>query len=252
MENPLKITAILEGISAAKPDTYDYDILIKQFITLLKLNNNLIQIPVAKCIADILRQDMHRKKLTNINIFKAFFEILKNVQNDNTIDFELLTQICRAIGNICYNNDDARQMIIDLNGDEILIKLLDIIDVDFSNDVQNRFLKARSGLLPNLLLGNENISVRAIKFNILEKIDKIFDYCILNDVDVCSEYLLQTLSALSILTENVTDLNFEPKFNLKITKILTTTKNPEVAEVCLELLHFEAENGKNNKTFQYL
>jgi hypothetical protein len=60
----------------------------------------------------------------------------------------------------------------------------------------------------------------------------------------CSDILLHTLPLLSLLTKNVSDLNFSSKLNAQLASILAASKNPDVAEICLEMLHYQAENGK--------
>ncbi|XP_005188814.2 GTPase-GDP dissociation stimulator vimar-like [Musca domestica] len=153
---------------------------------------------------------------------------------------ELTIQNCRALGNICYLNDDAREIILDLKGDLVLIKLLDIISLkDKTNALQ--FIKVRGGLLSNYLLGGETFSKRAMDLNIMTKISKIIAIGVEN-VEENEDLLLNTLPLMSILTENVADLNFDPNVNLQLARVLAASTNPDLAEMCLELLHYQAEN----------
>lgn len=167
-------------------------------------------------------------------------------------DNQLMTaiQCCRALGNICYNNEDARNIILKLNGDATIINLLDL-KLDANNELEVTFAKFRGGLISNYLLGGEHLAKHAMERNILAKIEKILDDCI--DAaqnnggkysESSEEILLNTLQPLSLLTENVTDLNFSAKLNGQLAKILTISKDPEVAEICLEMLNYQAENGK--------
>lgn len=167
-------------------------------------------------------------------------------------DNQLMTaiQCCRALGNICYNNEDARNIILKLKGDATIINLLDL-KLDANNELEVTFAKFRGGLISNYLLGGEHLAKNAMERNILEKIEKILDDCIdgaRNNggkySESSEEILLNTLQPLSLLTENVADLNFSAKLNGQLAKILTISKDPEVAEICLEMLNYQAENGK--------
>ncbi|XP_037951929.1 rap1 GTPase-GDP dissociation stimulator 1 [Teleopsis dalmanni] len=153
---------------------------------------------------------------------------------------ELPIQICRALGNICYLNDEARDIILALKGDEVLLKLLDITNVtDKENALQ--FIKVRGGLLSNYLLGGEGLAKRAMELKIMEKLQNIITIGVSN-VEEHEDLLLNTLPLLSILTENVADLNFDANLNIQLSRILAASKNPDLAEMCLELLHYQAEN----------
>lgn len=152
-------------------------------------------------------------------------------------------QCCRALGNICYNNEDARNIILKLKGDAIIINLLDL-KLDANNELEVTFSKFRGGLISNYLLGGEHLAKNAMDRNILQKIEKILDNCTeRGDTESNEEILLNTLQPLSLLTENVADLNFSAKLNGQLAKILTISKDPEVAEICLEMLNYQAENG---------
>ncbi|XP_065367857.1 GTPase-GDP dissociation stimulator vimar isoform X1 [Calliphora vicina] len=233
-------TTILTEISATKdPKLFDKHDLAEFFLNLTQSNNVNVRKEAAKCIAEITKSEVQRKKFTKLEIIKVFIDCLRNVNNE-TETMELPIQICRALGNICYLNDEARDIILDLNGDVVLIKLLDITDVrDKTNALQ--FIKVRGGLLSNYLLGGEGLAKRAMELEIMQKIQNIIAIGVEN-VEENEDLLLNTLPLMSILTENVPDLNFDASLNIQLSRILAASTNPDLAEMCLELLHYQAEN----------
>lgn len=222
---------------------------------------------IDRTIAEITKINGQRKRFTTDAILQTLLNRLASeTQQQQTAaaaaaaaakvqplsDNQLMTaiQCCRALGNICYNNEDARNIILKLKGDATIINLLDQ-KLDANNELEVTFAKFRGGLISNYLLGGEHLAKNAMERNILAKIEKILDDCI--DAarsnggkysESSEEILLNTLQPLSLLTENVADLNFSAKLNGQLAKILTISKDPEVAEICLEMLNYQAENGK--------
>lgn len=208
---------------------------------------------VDRTIAEITKNDCQRKLFTNDTIIGYLLNYLAEISQQKQQQSEpgklsdaqlgATIQSCRALGNICYNNEDARNIILKLNGDAIIINLLDI-KLNASNEVHVTFGKFRGGLLSNYLLGGEHLAKNAMELKIIDKIEQILDDCIASgDIEKHEAILLSTLQPLSLLTENVTDLNFSPKLNGQLAKILTISKDPDLAEICLEMLNYQAECG---------
>lgn len=239
-----ELLAVLREISTTnEPKSFDKFELNDSFIPLIQtstVKNKAINREAAKCIAEITKSEIQRKKFTTTDMLSTFLECLRNRQIDATDNLELVIQICRALGNICYLNDDARTIILEQKGDEVLLSLLDD-RVNVESEVGLQFVKVRSGLISNYLLGDENFSKRAMELNIIGKIQ-----CVMNDamenVEKNEDILLSILPLLSILTEHVADLNFDEKLNIQMSRILQKSTNPDLAEMCLELLQYQAEN----------
>lgn len=211
-----------------------------------------VKTTVAKCIAEITKTDRQRKLFTEENIIQTLITAMGTVvaaaptaAASTTANLEYLVQICRALGNIFYQNDEAREILMRTNGDAEIIRLL---DVETENDegggdapAMIQFVHVRCGLISNFLVGGEAMAKRAMELNIMERIERIIRLANKNE-----ERLLNVLPPLSILTENVPDLNFEPTLNRLLVRILADSKNPDIAEMCLDLLHYQAENGKRD------
>lgn len=194
----------------------------------------------ARCIAELTKSDKQRKTFTNNDIIKNLLNIIEF--QDKELDIELFTQSSRALGNICYLNDEARNLINNNNGTLTLIKFLDV-PIQCTNEKDIQFAKVRCGLISNYLLGGEEIAKLALDLNIVESIKRIAKKYI-SSIKENEELFVNLLSPLSILTENVPELNFDDELNKYLAKILADSTNPDLAEICLELLHYQAENGK--------
>lgn len=208
-----------------------------------------VKAKVAKCIADLTKTEAQRKNFTERNIMAALLNDITGITA--ATDLELVVQVCRALGNIFYENDEARDILIDIGGDETMIKLLDVgigsSSLWTDDDKVQQFVTVRCGLLSNYLVGGETVAKRAMEFGIMAKIEQLIAECTTTYVERHEHMLLSVLPPLSILTENVPDLNFPPTLNKQLVKVLAMSMNPDIAEMCLDLLHYQAENGEYQK-----
>uniref|UniRef100_A0A6E8VLQ5 UNC-45/Cro1/She4 central domain-containing protein n=1 Tax=Anopheles coluzzii TaxID=1518534 RepID=A0A6E8VLQ5_ANOCL len=237
---------LLKQLSDAETNLCDkYDIK-NDLLELLQLPDAGVQIQVARCIAEVAKTEHQRTKFSKEDIIRRLTELLQSpaAQNGgNATDraaLELATQICRALGNICYANDEARNIIKELGADERFFALLDY-DVDTDDEDREQFVRVRCGLISNYLLGSDEIAERAVELKLIDRLERILTRC-LCDVDRHEELLLSILPPLSILTEQISDLYFAPSLNKSIAQILAKCTNPDIAESCLALLHYEAQN----------
>uniref|UniRef100_A0A182LUM6 UNC-45/Cro1/She4 central domain-containing protein n=1 Tax=Anopheles culicifacies TaxID=139723 RepID=A0A182LUM6_9DIPT len=236
---------LLKQISDAETNLCDkYDI-TTDLLELLQLDNVSLQIQAARCIAEVAKTDNQRTKFSKAEVILRLTKLLQVPASAkdspaNDVSLELATQICRALGNICYANDEARDIIKDLGVDSNIFALLDY-DVDTDDEDRDQFVRVRCGLISNYLLGSDEIAERAIELKLIDKLEKILTRCLV-DVDQHEVLLLSILPPLSILTEEISDLYFAPSLNKTIAKILAKCTNPDIAESCLALLHYEAQN----------
>lgn len=229
---------LLKQISDAESNLCDkYDIKA-DLLDLLSLDNPAVRVQVARCIAEVAKTEAQRDKFTKEDIIRKLISFLSSDSANSKLDLNI--QVCRALGNICYANDDARGIIKAIEGDVKIFSLLDL-DVDTDEEDKDQFVRVRCGLISNYLLGTDDIAERAVELGVIGKIEKILARCVA-DVDKYEDLLLNTLPPLSILTEQITDLYFEPTLNKLIAEILAKCTNPDLAESCLALLHYEAQN----------
>jgi hypothetical protein len=226
------IESALSKLSSAENLQTDAD-LKNTFLELLIHNTPNVNLLVSKTIAEMTKSPEQRTKFSNNEVLEKLMELLSvAVANKN---LELIIQLCRALGNIFYSNDDARNIIFHLDGGKVLVDLFNIANTEIkSTDELELFAKVRSGVVSNYLLGNEELSQKAIELGIIDKMKLRMEE---------SKYGVENLLPLfSILTEQVSDLIFKPEILTLITKILKTSKNSEVVESCLELLLCQSEN----------
>lgn len=235
-KSPERALPLLKQISDAENNFCDkYDIK-GDLLELLGLDDRAVQVQVARCIAEVAKTEAQRDKFTKEDVIGKLVSLL----SVDAGSLELTIQVCRALGNICYANDDARSIIKTTKGDERIFALLDL-DVDTDEDDRDQFVRVRCGLVSNYLLGSDDIAERAVELKIVGKIEKILARCV-SDVDKYEDLLLNILPPLSILTEQISELYFEPSLNKLIAQILAKCTNPDLAESCLALLHFSAQN----------
>lgn len=227
-------------VELSKTENFQSPELKDTFTDLLLINNTpRINLLVAKTIAEITKSPEQRVKFSSNEILEKLLELLTlSITARSTSDdgIDLIIQLCRALGNIFFSNDDARNIIFHLDGGKALVDLFTISISDISNaDDLETFTKVRSGVMSNYLLGNEELSQKAIEFGIVEKIK--------DRMEESSKGVEHLLPLFSILTEQVSDLIFKPDIISLITKTLKGS-NPEVVESCLELLLCQAESDE--------
>lgn len=241
--NGTEVTTLLQTLSTSaesNPTQYEGVDVIENLVQIFATcQDRRVREEAAKTIAEITKTDAQRKRFTNEIVIRELLKLLDEL-NDGTL--AMATQSCRALGNICYHNDDARNLILAAKGDAALIGLLDF-PLNVTDDRHITFGKLRCGLISNYLVGGEHLAKRAMDLNIMGKIETIVDgSCV--DVEKNEDILVNTLPLLSLLTENVSDLNFSTQLNAYLSRILGASKNPDVAEMCLEMLQYQAENGE--------
>ncbi|XP_037046631.1 rap1 GTPase-GDP dissociation stimulator 1 [Bradysia coprophila] len=234
----VQIIEILDKLADTDPPQFDQIPLHKPLLNLLNHSSVDVKTKVAKFIAEISKTENQRKQFTDIETLRKLIGSIENVNLNS--NFEYVIQVCRALGNIMFENSDARDILANISGDKTLVELLDVRLPDVS-ETSIQFMKVRCGLISNYLVGGEEIAKRAMDLQILKKIEQTVELCS-NDVENSEDLLLNTLPPLSILTENVQDLNFVPALNQQLVKILSESKNPDIAEMILDLLLFQAEN----------
>ncbi|EDX05946.1 GD10283 [Drosophila simulans] len=232
---PANTTNLLCEISATKdPKLFDKHELAECFLGLTKCEDTNVRKEAAKCIAEITKSEVQRKKFTKRNIIAAFLECLRQVP---TSDGNL-----SGSGQHLLPKRRGQGVILELEGDAVLLRLLDITTIE---DVANaaQFIKVRGGLLSNYLLGGEGLAKRAMELGVMKKMQAIIDIGASND-EQHEDLLLNTLPLISIFTENAADLNFDSSLNIQLSRILAASTNPDLAEMCLELLHYQAESDE--------
>lgn len=136
----------------------------------------------AQLIAELAKTEALREPLVSKGVVP---NLLKHLPSKN---IALATQVCRALGNICYDNDQGR-IAVDKNGGIPII--LDVLSkqINSTEDGASRLRVIVCGFLLNLTNNCEQLQDRAIDNNVLETLNE----CIsshLQDEDLTNMALL--------------------------------------------------------------
>lgn len=198
------------------------------------LNNKNIEIYKlsAQLIAESCKIIENREKLSDPDIVKT---LLSSLDKEDEV---CRIQTCRALGNLCYENDTARQFVTDLDGLKILINIIEL-NVDSNN---SQVLRCASGCLLIYLMSNESAQKCALDLNILKLIERIIAQKI-DNFSGNEDLFTHLLVLLNLMSETMVDAWFTPELCIHLSKILELSVDPEISENCLELLHSQGENG---------
>lgn len=224
-------------IMLSQPDTIQLQS-IPLITKLLNSETNEIVKLTTQAIAESGKLEQNRDKLTNTHLIQLLLTILETTKN-----IPCLTQTCRALGNICYENDNARDI---MNSNQSLDKILPVFQTSLTtNDTSNtQLLKVVCGLLFNYLISNETAQKIALKTNLINLIEQGIKEKI-DSFTMNEDLFVQILRVLSVLSEQLGDEKLSDHLLQLLVRILELSINPEISEYCLELLHTQAENGKS-------
>lgn len=203
---------------------------------LLNSDSNEIVKLTTQAIAESGKHSQNRDKLTNKQLIQLLLVVLQTTKN-----IPSLTQTCRALGNICYENDNAREIMNDTSSLDSIIPVLETSLLNNDN-ANTQLTKVICGLLFNYLISNETAQKNALKTNLMSLIEKGIKGKI-NMFAQHEDVFVQLLRVLSVVSEQIGDEKFTDELLQQLIKILEMSINPEISEYCLELLHTQAENG---------
>lgn len=237
-EDCLDAEELLEKLLTTPPESFSAVEIKDTFLDLLSRNTPSINILVIKNVAEITKNVEQRAKFSSSDVLEKLMEMLEKSLKKREMD--TVIQLCRALGNMFYSNDDSRNIIFHHDGGAVLVNLFDVRNNEIKSlEELQTFSKVRSGVTSNYLLGNEELSLKAIEFGVINKLKSRIDDALnpFND-----EILSHLLPILSILTEQVSELTFDPDVLVRITKIFKNSRSSDVVESCLELLQCQAES----------
>ncbi|XP_050596534.1 GTPase-GDP dissociation stimulator vimar [Bombus affinis] len=201
------------------------------FLTLLRHESKEIIAKTAKAIAEIAKSERGREKCTTTDLVNALIDLLKEDRVD------VLTQTSRALGNICYENENGKKFVEDKNG---LISILAVLEksIKLQNVEGAPFLRnVAAGLLLNFLIDRPSLHTEALKQEVVPIICSILEI----DGITGGEAAMHSLLVLGIL--NDANIIFLDERVMKILiNILSSDTSSELSEMCLELLHGQAED----------
>lgn len=222
------LESIMESEPALELNSSD---IIRQ---LLKINKPEVLKLTAEVIAELAKTESNRRVLTNDDVLNSLLKLLK--ENDDELCFETV----RALGNICYENEEACN-IIEKTGLDTFLSILK----DDENRKDSALTVKICGLLINLFTLHDGLVRVALKddiMNILEKVlakySKSFE-----ENQILLTFLL---SLLNIANDHLDELNMTLKESLCqiIIDIFKKSSNPEISIPCLEIFQVQCEKDE--------
>lgn len=203
---------------------------VKELLKLTSTTRPEVLVLLVQAIAEAAKNDVLRKLCSDPAVIEPLLGLV------SSSNYGVVLQACRALGNICYDNDEGREIVRSKQGMEQLLQLLqNLLEVDVRPDNLHTVV---SGCLLNLTDMQEiqdqalQLGITDILLKYLQKFSNVDDvamHCVLvlngiADSDCGRKHLLETRT-LSLLLANL-DRNF----------------SVEVIEVFLELFGNLAEN----------
>lgn len=218
------------------------------FHQLLQSDNIEILTNVSKLIAELAKTLPNRNKLSDNAI------ILKILQLLSIDHLNLQIQSCRALGNLCYESDSVRNVLFE---NEALNKIVTLLNNNLkvyynssnSNDDSLKencgiLRKVACGLLFNFLVSNEDIQKKALELNTINTVEQILQIEV-KDIEHSEDCITHLLLVLTLILDNGGEVWITENISRSLIDILEVSTNPDVSELCLEILCGQAENGKN-------
>ncbi|XP_076361229.1 rap1 GTPase-GDP dissociation stimulator 1-like isoform X1 [Tachypleus tridentatus] len=186
-------------------------------IDLLRLPTKLSSIQLTKLLelmAEVAKCELARKSLSDPTVVSTLLELLSSKDN------QVVLQSCRALGNVCFDNDLARGIVKDHKGVEKLVDLLkSLLEM---KEMPHNLQATASGCLLNMTETCDETQEQALKAGITDVLlqylsryhsdEDVASHCLLvlnclADYDIGRETLVERTSLsylLEILDKNLT------------------------------------------------
>ncbi|KAG7212796.1 hypothetical protein KM043_013054 [Ampulex compressa] len=201
------------------------------FAKLLKHKSKQVVAKTAKAIAVIATCEGGRQKCTTMDLISILMNLLKED------DIDVLTQVSRALGNICYENESGKKLVTDKDGLKLILAVLKKA-ISLKNVEDTCFLRdVAAGFLLNFLVDRPQIYKEVLEEGTVPIICSVLEI----DGIMDSEAAMPALLILGILS----DANFtllDERLVKILVNILESDISLELFEIALELLHGQAKD----------
>ncbi|KAK0182586.1 hypothetical protein PV327_000711 [Microctonus hyperodae] len=207
---------------------------VNVFITLLTHKSNVIVTKATKTIAELARTKDGREKCSQNELVKLLINLLKED------DIDLITQVCRALGNICYENASASKMVKENDGLSLILSVLKK-SVYMKDEEGAGFLRyvAAGFLLNSQTDQSEAIDQKELEQNLIPIICDVLEI----DGVTGGNSAMHALLTLEALNESGHQFLNE-RLAKVLVDILDVDISTELSELCLTLLQGQAEHGE--------
>ncbi|XP_052767707.1 rap1 GTPase-GDP dissociation stimulator 1-like [Mya arenaria] len=187
---------------------------------------------VAQLLAEVAKTESVREPCVEKGFVPLLLRLLEKQEDINS-----MTQACRALGNVCFDNDLGRGIVQDNNGIEILLSLMRTL-LSNTEDGSDRLRTIACGFLLNLTNTNESLQQKAIEGGALEVINKyLVQY---QTADGLCNMILVTISSITD-SEQCKSRLLESGLLTTLVDFLRTPMGDENCESILDILIAVAE-----------
>lgn len=241
IQNITNITELKEKLKYIVEAGKDYHIDISLSLKSLLNNSNLEVIcATVYTIAELSKCETKRLTFANEDIIKPILDTLQ--KQAPPTDIELVKQCCRALGNLCCDCDESRNVLLQLKGVTTLKLLLQsTIENPGENFDEINLLICK--IILNFIIGGPEMSRVVVDNGIIDLLQSILKLEV-GKVDMNDDMVHTALLVLSVINENTPEFLFSPEVNCLILNVLKETSNVEISEVCLDHLHMQVEHGE--------
>ncbi|CAH0387037.1 unnamed protein product [Bemisia tabaci] len=245
-----KVSVILDNLCSKVdksqiPDEFASDcssIFSDQLHSLLGWSSSETVTKTADVIASLAKIESTRVALTKPKIAAALLEVLKqNAGLSSDQNYLAMKHASRALGNLCYENNEGRKCVMEHDGLKIILHAIESTINLPDKELCYSLRACVVGLLLNLIMGQTDLYPELIKLGTVELLTKILEAGAEQDETAA----IHVLMILSLLAESV---NGEPLLTNRLCSVLVKTlgksTSGELSELCVELIHGQAENNE--------
>lgn len=196
---------------------------------LLNYNDNDIVLLTVKLTAECAKLESNRLLLTKPNIIRSLLKLFKGKTDE-------IYQSVRALGNICYENEDGCNHV----GEEGLKSVLNILrNCESYPETLNT---GACGLLLNMLTCSQHLRTLSCKCDLLQLVEKL----LLMNRKTDSAIVKHLLSILNVVNEEMEEIKdiYTVGLYSTVIDVMKATTDPEVNILCLEVFQSHYENSK--------
>ncbi|CAG9816384.1 unnamed protein product [Phaedon cochleariae] len=199
---------------------------------LLKIDKNEILLLTAELIAELAKFEQNRKQLTNEDIINKLMLLL------DTKDNEVIFNIVRALGNICFENEEACN-IINKQGIHIFLEILK------KNPEDSPLLTKALGLLVNLFTLHEGLMKSALKNDLISTLEQLL-HKYANLLNKHPSLLTILLTVLNSVENYLDEMNipFTEGLCQDVINIFKASTIPEISVIAVEIFHGQCEKDE--------
>ncbi|BES93298.1 rap1 GTPase-GDP dissociation stimulator [Nesidiocoris tenuis] len=247
-----KLPLLLENLDLLKEDSQDALALFDRVISFISDPENLktidlgqyakevaafigcnvveVESKAAQAIAELCKVEGPRAALSTNEVIGPLVKMLSSSFPENR------QQACRAIANICFDNNEGRNCVFGCGG---LADIVEVLRMSAFPDSDVRLRTNAVGCLLNVIMGQDQCYPQVVEMGVMEILCDLLTFGIGTKTE--EETAVHIYVILGLLTDAGSSVCISEKLCGVTVKILSESSNGELSELCIELLHSQAE-----------